>query len=211
MFPVSDVIPSRRTPAVTITLILLTAAVAAAGLTPGGAGLAIDPSRDAAHTFGWTEALSSLFAHFGWMPAAASMLCLWIFGDNIEGTMGRAPFLTFYLATSMLGVAAHVAASPGAAWPVPTGSAPIAALMAAYFVMFPRPRVLMVVVLALRLDVIEIPAVVIAGLWVLIHVLAGMAAIGQGLTSGAAFGPALAGAAAGALVGLALRRQLRWE
>jgi membrane associated rhomboid family serine protease len=210
MFPVSDVIPSRRTPAVTIALILLTAAVAAAGLPPGGAGLTVDPSRDAALTFGWTDALGSLFAHFGWMPAAASMLCLWIFGDNIEGTMGRAAFLMFYLATGMLGVAAHIAASPGAVWPVPAGSAPIAALMAAYFVLFPRARVLMAVFLALRLDVVEIPAVAVTGLWIVIHFLAATGAIGQGLTSGAAFGPSLAGAAAGALVGLALRRQIRW-
>jgi membrane associated rhomboid family serine protease len=176
MLPVSDVIPSRRTPAVT-----------------------------------WTGALWSLFTHFGWMPAAVSMLCLWIFGDNLEGMMGRPAFLTFYLATSMLGVAAHVAASPGIIWPVPAGSAPIAAVMAAYFVLFPRARVLMLVFLIVRRDVVEIPAMFVAGVWILIHFVAGSAAIGQGLASGAAFGPPLAGCAAGALAGLALRRQVRWD
>jgi membrane associated rhomboid family serine protease len=206
MFPVSDVIPSRRVPVVTIGFIVATALVMAAG---ADVEATFGPHRGISGAAGWGALVGSLFLHPGWLPAAASMLCLWIFGDNIEDAMGRAAFLAFFLMAGLLGAAAAATASQDVL--AHAGSAPVAAIMTAYFVLYPRSRVLVVVLLMLQVDVVEIPAVFVASLWVLLHLIAGSAAIGQGLSSAAAFGPLFAGCAAGALAGLALRRRVQWE
>jgi membrane associated rhomboid family serine protease len=206
MFPVSDVIPSRRVPVVTIGFIVATAFAMAAGMDVEATS---DPDSGISGAVGWAALIRSLFLHPGWLPAAASMLCLWIFGDNVEDAMGRAAFLAFFLMAGLLGAAAAATASQDVL--VHAGSAPVAAIMTAYFVLYPRSRVLVVVLLMLQVDVIEIPAVFVASLWVLLHLVAGSAAIGQGLSSAAAFGPLFAGCAAGALAGLALRRRVRWS
>jgi membrane associated rhomboid family serine protease len=208
MFPVSDVIPSRRTPVITIGLILVNALALVYGpdlrlTTP------VEPAATA--PAGWMAALTSVFVHIGWLPAVASMLCLWIFGDNVEGAMGRLPFLLFYVAAGTLGAFAHVAASVDAAAPISAASAPVAAVMAAYFVLYPRSQVLMAVFLLLSMDVIEVPAVFLLGFWVLLHAVSTAAAVGAGMTTNAAFVPPVAGFAIGALIGLVLRRRVRWE
>lgn len=209
MIPVSDVIPSRSPPVMTIALVLINALAFGYGLGLGASPYGTVPAAGGGG--GWTAVLMSMFLHAGWLPAGASMLCLWVFGDNVEGAMGRLPFLLFYLAAGALGALAQAAATPGAMAPLPAASAPVAAVMAAYFVLYPRSKVLMVVFLILYVDVIEVPAIFLLGFWLLVHVLTGAAAIGTGVPSGAAFGPALAGFAAGALAGLAVRRQVKWE
>jgi membrane associated rhomboid family serine protease len=206
MFPVSDVIPSRRVPVVTIGFIVATGVAMAAGTDVEAT---FDPVHSIGGAAGWAALVRSPFLHLGWLPAAASMICLWIFGDNIENAMGRGAFLVFFLTVGLLGAAAAASVTPDVL--VHAGSAPVAAIMTAYFVLYPRSRVLVVVLLLLQVDVVEIPAVFVASLWVILHFIAGASAIGQGLPSAAAFGPLFAGCAAGALAGLALRRRVRWE
>jgi len=193
----------------TIALVLINALAFGYGLGLGASPYDTVPAAGGAA--GWTAVLMSMFVHAGWLPAGASMLCLWIFGDNVEGVMGRLAFLLFYLAAGALGALAHAAATPGAMAPVTAASAPVAAIMAAYFVLYPRSKVLMVVFLILYVDVVEVPAIFLLGFWLLLHVLTGAAAIGTGMPSGAAFGPTLAGLAAGALAGLALRQRVKWD
>ena len=105
MFPVSDVIPSRTTPFVTIALIT-------ANTLAFGYELWLDAPRLYAltHTLGlvpaafsWPSLVTSAFLHDGWIHFGGNMLYLWIFGDNVEDTLGHWPFLLFYLAAAGIG------------------------------------------------------------------------------------------------------------
>ena len=93
MFPVSDVIPSRTTPFVTVGLIVINALVFLyeVMLGPGPlqtfmASYAVIPER-----FWWPTLFTSQFLHAGWMHIIWNMLYLWIFGDNVEDRLGHAP------------------------------------------------------------------------------------------------------------------------
>ena len=100
MFPVSDVIPSRTTPWVTISLIVLNAAafLYQLQLDRPGVQLLWQLFGVVPAAFSWTAVLTSLFLHAGWMHLLGNMLYLWIFGDNVEDTLGHGRFLLFYLA-----------------------------------------------------------------------------------------------------------------
>ena len=208
MFPVSDVIPSRKTPLATIALIALNTLVFLYELQLDGGQL-----YDLAHALGvipasfqWPRALTSAFLHDGWIHFAANMLYLWIFGDNVEDAMGHLPFVAFYLASAMVAAAAYAALSPAAAAPLIGASGAVAAIMGAYFALYPRSQVLTAVFLVFYRDLIEVPAIIFLGVWLGLQLLAGLASIGTGAADGSvAIGAHLAGFLVGLAAGLALR------
>ena len=215
MFPVSDVIPSKTRPVVTIGLI---AACTLAFVYE----LQLDRRQmyALAHGWGavpadlrWPTLFSSLFLHDGWIHFGGNMLYLWIFGDNVEDSLGHAGYLLFYLAAGVLAALAHVVFHPGSAAPLIGASGAIAAVMGAYFVLYPRSQVLTAVFLVLYLDVIEIPAVFFLGIWLLMQLLSGFASMGaQAADVGVAFAAHIAGFLAGAATGLVIRRRSRsWD
>jgi membrane associated rhomboid family serine protease len=208
MFPVSDVIPSRTRPIVTIGLIVLNSLVFLYELTLDRRQL-----YELAHVWGavpadfyWPSAVTSAFLHDGWIHFGGNMLYLWIFGDNVEDALGHLPFLLFYLASGALAAAAHATLNGSSAAPLIGASGAVAAIMGAYFVLYPRSQVLTAVFLLLYLDLIEVPAIIFLGVWLAMQLLAGLASMGAGAADGGlAIGAHLAGFAIGVAAGLTLR------
>jgi membrane associated rhomboid family serine protease len=218
MFPVSDVIPSKTTPYVTIGLISLNVITFlyelqlsrrelqlltyAFGVLPG--------------SFSWPTLVTSMFLHAGWMHVIGNMLYLWIFGDNVEDRLGHGGYLLFYLACGAAAALGQVAVSGDSLIPMIGASGAIAGVMGAYFVLYPHSRVLTVVFLVFFLDIVEIPAIFFLGIWFVKELFSGVGSIGtSALTGGVAFWAHIVGFAVGALAGLFLRvretsRQRYW-
>ena len=215
MFPVSDIIPSRTRPVVTIGLIVVNAVAFLYQLT-----LDRQQLYDLAHMFGvvpadfaWPRLLTSVFIHDGWIHFGGNMLFLWIFGDNVEDTMGHGGYLMFYVAAAALAALAHVSVYPSSTAPLVGASGAVAATMGAYFVWYPRSRVLTAVFLLLYLDLIEIPAILFLGIWLVMQLLSGLASMGAVTPGGGvAFAAHIAGFVTGAVAALALRQRRRpWD
>jgi membrane associated rhomboid family serine protease len=209
MFPVSDVIPSRTRPLVTIALIAVNAAVFLYEVR-----LDRHELYRLAHTWGsvpadfaWPPVLTGLFLHDGWVHFGGNMLCLWIFGDNVESALGHAGYLVFYLAAGTFATLAHVAAHPGSAVPLVGASGAVAAVMGTYFVLYPRSQVLTVVFLLVSLDVVEVPAIFFLAMWLVLQAFSALVSRGVTLDGGMALAAQAAGFLAGAFVGLAVRRR----
>lgn len=215
MFPVSDVIPSRSKPVVTLGLIALNAIVFLYQLQVDrqqmhelAHGLGVVPTD-----FHWPRVLTSVFIHDGWIHFGGNMLCLWLFGGNVEDTMGHALYLVFYFGAAVVAGLAHTAFNSTSSAPLIGASGAVAATMGAYFVLYPRSRVLTAIFLVRYIELIEIPAVVFLGIWLLMQLLTGLASMTAGAAdSGIAFSAHITGFAVGAVIALVLRRRRhRWD
>jgi rhomboid family protein len=119
---------------------------------------------------------TSMFMHGGWLHIFFNMLFLWIFGNNIEDSMGRIRFIFFYLIGGLAAVAAQVAVSPDAQVPTVGASGAIAAVLGGYILLYPRAQVLTIIFLFFFFTFVEIPAMVMLGIWFFLQFLP---AIGQ--------------------------------
>jgi membrane associated rhomboid family serine protease len=215
MFPLSDVIPSRTTPVVTIGLIVVNALVFLYEVTLPEpllrqfvASYAVVPAW-----FTVPALVTSQFLHGGWIHVISNMLYLWIFGDNVEDRLGHGWFLLFYLGAGAVAAVLQVLFDPFSIIPMVGASGAIAGVMGAYFVLYPYSRVLTAVFLVVFFDIIEIPAVFFLGLWFLLQLLSGVGSLAGGTPAagGIAFWAHIGGFAAGAMIGLTLRsRDKRW-
>lgn len=171
---------------------------------------------------------TSMFMHGGWMHLIGNMLFLWVFGDNIEATVGNIPFLIFYLLGGLAASAAHIYLGAGGgelaanccmpcmggancegqnvqvcAGSIPSvgASGAISAVMGAYLVMFPHSKVKMLVVYFFRS--FRIPAFWFLGIWIGQQLLYGIADLGPitTATSGVAWWAHIGGFAFGVLAG----------
>jgi membrane associated rhomboid family serine protease len=132
---------------------------------------------------------SSMFMHGGWLHIIFNMLFLWIFGNNIEDTMGRLKFLLFYLLAGIVALYAQVALSPDSTVPTLGASGAIAGVLGAYALLYPRARVLTLIIIIFFVTLVEIPAWIMLGLW---FVLQFVPAIGQVATPDIAGGGGVA-------------------
>ncbi len=119
---------------------------------------------------------TSMFMHGGWLHIAFNMLFLWIFGNNVEDSMGRFRYTIFYLLGGLAAVLAQVGVSPDSMAPTVGASGAIAAVLGGYFLLYPFARVLTIVFLVFFFFFVEIPAMVMLGLWLLLQFLP---AVGQ--------------------------------
>jgi membrane associated rhomboid family serine protease len=205
MFPVSDVIPSRTTPVVTISLIAANALAFLYQLTLGDRQLQIfvETYGVVPAYFTWLSVLTSMFLHGGWLHFGGNMLYLWIFGDNVEDRLGHGRYLLFYLGSGAAAALAQTATSPSSLVPMVGASGAIAGVMGAYFVLFPHSRVLTAVFIVFFFDVIEIPAIFFLGIWFLMQFFSGVGSLGaDAAQGGVAFWAHIGGFVVGALVGL---------
>lgn len=122
--------------------------------------------------------LTSTFIHGGWMHLIGNMLYLWVFGPSVEDRMGRISFLLFYLLTGVLAGLAQVYVYPDSAIPLVGASGAIAGILGAYFVCFPRARVLALVPFFFFITLTEIPAIFFLMLWIAVQLFSGIAALG---------------------------------
>ena len=212
MLPVADVIPSRTTPWMTVALIAanVLAFLYALSLPPGDGYAWTQRFAFVPVEASWTTATTSLFLHENSVHLALNIIVLWVFGDNVEDQLGHGRFLALYFLSSYAAWAASLWATPGSNVPLAGANGAIAGLMGAYFVMFPRSRVLVLVPARSVLDAIELPAVLLAAGWFAIQTLGGLGRLdvpvrGLAIT----FWPYVGGALAGMLAVRFARRRER--
>jgi membrane associated rhomboid family serine protease len=216
MFPVSDVIPSRRVPFVTIGLIAVTVLIFLyqVWLTPVGLEQFVATYALVPAWFWWPSLFTSQFLHVGWMHILWNMVYLWIFGDNVEDRLGHVRYLLFYLGGGAAAAMLQTLFNPVSAVPMLGSSGAVAVVMGTYFVLYPRSRVLTAVFLVISFDLVEIPAIFFLGIWFLLQLVSGIGSLGvaNAAGGGTAFWAHIGGFAVGALVGFSLRRRdRRWQ
>jgi membrane associated rhomboid family serine protease len=147
---------------------------------------------------------TSMFMHGGWLHIIFNMLFLWIFGNNVEDSMGRVRFLLFYLLGGLAAVLAQVAVSPDSTIPTVGASGAIAAVLGGYLLLYPRARVLSVVFLFFFFTFVEIPATVMLGLWFALQFLPAIGQLATPEIGGEGGGVAYFAHVGGFIFGLAL-------
>ncbi len=218
MIPLRDANPTRRTPIVTLLLIVacfvvfawelglsstseatLNAFILEWGVVPADLG----DAWDRGDVFG-QEVLTlftSQFLHGGWLHLLGNMLYLWIFGNNVEDRLGRLRFIVFYLGGGVAAGLAQTAIDPGSDIPLVGASGAIAATLGAYLVLFPRARITTLVFLGFFYQLINVPAIVVLGFWFVLQLIDGLASLGVTSTGGGiAFFAHIGGFVAGALL-----------
>ncbi len=177
MIPIKDNIPTDRFPLVTVALILANIVVYVLATGHGGSLISGPDTHELVkygvspysitHPTGrtWGTVFTSMFMHASILHLAGNMLFLWIFGNNVEDSMGPARFLLFYVAGGLAALALQVAVEPNSMAPTVGASGAIAAVLGGYVVLYPRARVLTLVLIILFFTVIELPAMAMLGLW----------------------------------------------
>lgn len=204
MFPIKDNIPSRTKPIVNWIIIILNviifgiqiswttnpnpnyakANILQYGLIPG---VYFDPDFGRVFLHGLTNMQQSIhllmpffsymFLHGGFFHLFTNMLCLWVFGDNVEDRFGHVPYLLFYLIGGVFAGGLHLLTNPWSHEPIIGASGAIAAVMGAYVIMYPHAKVLTLIPLFCLIYFLDIPAVVFLGFWFVLQILSGLASL----------------------------------
>jgi membrane associated rhomboid family serine protease len=233
MFPLKDDVPSRSVPIITIALIAVNVLVFLYQLS---LQVATDPegiqsAREFVFEFGLipcrltgqcasaadfpspvTTVFTSMFVHGGLFHIFGNMLYLWIFGDNVEDTLGHGRYLFFYLASGMVAVFAQTLVNPASPVPMIGASGAVSGVLGAYLILFPRAGVLTAIVFGFFIRLVRIPAVIVLGFWVVVQVVNGLISVGAGMLGrsvddGVAFFAHVGGFAAGIALLFLLRPQ----
>ena len=200
MFPYKDENPAELTPVVTLGIIALNVvawlfvqgagsdealarSVCQLGLipaevlrsAPAGTSVPLGPELRCVLTADphWWTVLTSMFMHGGWFHLLGNMWFLWVFGNNIEDSMGHARFVVFYLLCGVAAAAAQVLAGPNSVVPMVGASGAISGVMGAYILLYPRVRVHTLVTLGFFVTTVALPAYVMLGYWFLLQLLMG--------------------------------------
>jgi membrane associated rhomboid family serine protease len=123
--------------------------------------------------------LTSMFLHGGILHLLGNMLFLWIFGATVEDSMRRPRFVLFYLLGGLAAVALQVGFSPDSTAPTVGASGAIAAVLGGYFVLYPRARVVTLVLIVFFFTLIELPAWLMLGFWFVEQALFAAASVGS--------------------------------
>jgi membrane associated rhomboid family serine protease len=211
LIPIRDENPTELTPIVTLLFIALN--VAAWFLVQGaGTEQALEASvmafgavpcevtgRCAVEGLSWAGVLTSMFMHGSWEHIIGNMLFLWVFGNNIEDSMGHVRFFLFYLLCGVAAALAHVYFNAGSAIPTVGASGAISGIMGAYIVLYPHARVRTWIPPFFFLN---LRAIFFLGYWFFIQI--AMASAESGAPEGEQSGVAVWAHVGGFLVGLAL-------
>jgi membrane associated rhomboid family serine protease len=203
MIPISDDNPTLRTPVVTYLLLAaialvwlflqgagfnteaLAASVCNLGMVPGeltglaqlGFGIPISERHACvidAEPINRLTPLTSMFLHGGWGHIIGNGLFLWVFGNNVEDSMGRGRFLVFYLLCGLVAAGAHVLVDPASPVPTVGASGAISGVLGAYLVLYPRVRVKLLFPIFFLLTFISLPAYVVLIYWFVLQVITGL-------------------------------------
>jgi membrane associated rhomboid family serine protease len=227
MFPYKDDNPTILTPYVTVAIIVLTGLVwllfQSAGveprLTESVCDLGLIPNRlfgggirpvltqrgpvvlcPNAPAFAWYTVVTSVFLHGGWFHLIGNMWFLWVFGNNIEDSMGHGRFVAFYLFCGVIAAAAQIFVHPGSPLPMVGASGAISGIMGAYLVLYPTARIHVLVVLVVFVTRVTVPAYLMLLYWVFLQALGGLPSLaGATGDGGVAFMAHLGGFVAGLL------------
>jgi len=206
MFPIGDDNSARRTfPVVTYALIALNVVFFFVELSGGDPFIekwAFVPARFLADpSAGFLTLFTAMFMHAGWLHLGGNMLYLWIFGDNVEDRFGHLKFLIFYLFCGLTATFVQMAVNPASDVPNLGASGAIAGVLAAYILMFPQGMVR--VMQGQR--VIQVPALIMIGFWIVLQLFSGFASLGGADTGGVAYMAHIGGFAAGLVLAFLFR------
>jgi membrane associated rhomboid family serine protease len=194
MFPISDDNPTLRTPVMTYLLLsviafvwiflqkagldgnAMAASVCNLGMVPGELtgraplGFGVPLTREAQcfidnEPINLFTPITSMFLHGGWGHIIGNCLFFWVFGNNVEDSMGRFRFLVFYLLCGLIAAAAHVAIDPASPIPTVGASGAISGILGAYLVLYPRVRVNLLVIIIILIRIIPVPAWLVLIYW----------------------------------------------
>ena len=126
----------------------------------------------------WKNLFTSMFLHAGWLHLGGNMLYLWVFGDNIEDKLGHARYLFFYLVCGILSAVLYVYVDPQSTIPTIGASGAISGILGAYMLLFPKARVLTLIPIFVFLQFVELPAIIVLGLWFALQFFSGLASLG---------------------------------
>ncbi len=219
MIPLKDRNPSGTFPGVTLTLILINVFVFLYELSlgPGVTSLikhyALIPAEVAGSvsygSVNFSDTVkpffTSMFLHGGWLHVIMNMWFLWIFGDNVEDTLGPVRYLVFYLLCGLAASLAQFAIQPGSTLPVLGASGAIAGVLGAYAVLFPGARIVTLVPIFFFIQILDLPAVLILGYWFVLQILTGSIEAMSPMKGGVAWGAHVGGFLAGAILILLMR------
>jgi membrane associated rhomboid family serine protease len=224
VIPLRDANPVRRTPILTISLIVACVAAFAYRLgtesSDGGAGVedlffkyGVVPAELLAawgrgEIFGeeTLAVFTSMFLHVNLIHLVGNMIYLWIFGNNIEDRFGRLGFIVFYLAGGVAAAIAQIAIDPTSRIPMVGASGAVSAVLGAYLVLFPGARILSLVFLGFFYQLIEVPALIVLGFWFVLQLIDGIGSLGlAGAEGGVAFFAHIGGFVMGVIVGVLAR------
>jgi membrane associated rhomboid family serine protease len=200
MFPLRDVIPSRTAPFVTVTLIVLNAIAwfFEISLSEQDLPVFLQIYGVVPADFAPATLITSMFLHGSWMHVIGNMWWLWIFGDNVEDRMGHGRFLVFYLLCGVVAALGQMYMSPHSTLPMVGASGAIAGVLGAYLVLYPHSRVLTLVPIFFFVQIIELPALLLLGIWFIMQLFsAGAVAATASDQGGVAFMAHAAGFAMG--------------
>jgi membrane associated rhomboid family serine protease len=113
----------------------------------------------------WETIFTSMFMHASILHILGNMIFLWIFGNNVEDSMGPLKFLAFYILGGVVALGLQVAIAPNSTAPTLGASGAIAAVLGGYILLYPRARVFTLVIIIFFVTVIELPALVMLGIW----------------------------------------------
>jgi membrane associated rhomboid family serine protease len=216
VIPLRDDIRSQRRPYINYLLIgACTAAFAWQALTELSGGTA---GSDIIRRFGMVPAavvrgrnllslLTSMFLHGGFFHFLGNMLYLWIFGDNVEDAFGHPLYLVVYIVSGLSGSLLQLLVAPHSTIPMIGASGAISGVMGAYFVLYPRARVLTVIPIFFFVRLLYLPASLLLGFWILLQVLYGCSSVAG--TGGVAYFAHIGGFALGLLLGLLVKKRVQ--
>jgi membrane associated rhomboid family serine protease len=224
MIPLKDDSPSPSRPIVTVSLIAICAAiylwqcsldaaasrqaVAALGAIPAVLLTDARLPPDLHWIPRFASPFTSMFLHGGWMHLLGNLLFLWIYGDNVEDAMGHWRFLAFYFLCGIAAIAAQALSNPSSPYPIIGASGAISGVLGAYLLLFPRARVLTLVVLPFFLTTLRVRAMLLLLLWFAVQLISDLAMPhGSAGGAGVAFRAHIGGFLAGMLLVPLLKRR----
>lgn len=208
MIPLRDENPTELTPYITIVVIALNVVVWAyvqgAGFSPDllmesvcrygtipadltgqtGGSRGIELAPGVVCSFGgltWATLLTSMWLHGSWLHLIGNMWFLWLFGNNIEDSMGHLRFLAFYLLTGLAADGAHIWSAASSPIPTVGASGAISGVMGAYLILYPKVRIQTLFIFFFFIRILAVPAWLVLAEWLVIQLLSGW---GSGATGG---------------------------
>ena len=221
MIPIKDINPTERFAIVTLIIIVLNIAVFIyeLALGPQASEIFVDsfaliPKRlfsrvpETSHLVPAGAAIfTSMFLHGGFLHIAGNMLYLWIFGNNVEDSMGRIRFIVFYFLCGFIAAYTHAIANAASTVPMIGASGAISGVLGAYLLLYPRARVLTLIAFGLYIRTVEVSAMFVLGFWFVLQFLNALLSAGTG--GGVAWYAHIGGFLAGILlIGIFKRRDV---
>ncbi|MBI3972780.1 MAG: rhomboid family intramembrane serine protease [Chloroflexi bacterium] len=229
MIPLSDENPSQSAPIITVALIAINILVflyqislgeqaetfiRACAFTPTELLTGQDVPPPSCVQPPYLTVFTSMFMHAGLLHIGTNMLYLWIFGNNVEDSMGSLKYLVFYVLGGVVAALTQtfmtqMFAPEALNIPNLGASGAVAAVLGAYLVLFPHARVRTLVILGFFISMARIPALIVLGLWFVLQFFQGVGALGGGETGGVAFWAHIGGFVTGLVLAKLLATQPR--